>query len=78
MHTIPDDWMDSQLAAVPKPEKDQTSIKGYRIVTMQNTVGKLLIRLWPKDYSKPAAASTNPWQLQNRKGHLGQCSSACI
>ena len=39
---IPDEWLDSHLAPVPKPEKDRTSIKGYRIVTMQNTVGKLL------------------------------------
>ena len=39
---IPDEWLDSHLAPVPKPDKDHTSIKGYRIVTMQNTVGKLL------------------------------------
>ena len=41
-HRVPDDWLDSHLAPVPKPGKDLTSIKGYRIVTMQNTVGKLL------------------------------------
>ena len=40
-HSIPEEWLDSHLAPVPKPEKDHTSIKGYRIVTMQNTVGKL-------------------------------------
>ena len=41
-HEIPDEWLDSHLGPVPKPDKDHTSIKGYRIVTMQNTVGKLL------------------------------------
>ena len=33
---IPEEWLDSRLAQVPKPDKDCTSIKGYRIVTMQN------------------------------------------
>ena len=41
-HIVPEEWLDSHLAPVPKPGKDHTSIKGYRIVTMQNTVGKLL------------------------------------
>ena len=31
-----------------KPDKDCTSIKGYRIVTMQNTVGKLLEKIITK------------------------------
>ncbi len=31
-----------------KPDKDRTSIKGYRIVTMQNTVGKLLEKIVAK------------------------------
>ena len=44
-HRVPDDWLDSHLASVPKPGKDLTSIKGYRIVTMQNTVGKLLEKI---------------------------------
>ena len=44
-HAIPEDWLDSHLSPVPKPEKDPTSIKGYRIVTMQNTVGKLLEKI---------------------------------
>ena len=34
--------MDSHLVPVPKPTKNHTSIKGYIIVTMQNTVCKLL------------------------------------
>ena len=44
-HNIPDDWLDSHLAPVPKPNKDRTSIKGYRIVTMQNMVGRLLEKM---------------------------------
>ena len=44
-HTIPEDWLDSHLSPVPKPEKDPTSIKGYRIVTMQNTVGKFIEKI---------------------------------
>ena len=34
--TIPNDWLDSHLAALPKPEKDHTKIAAYRIITMQN------------------------------------------
>ena len=30
---------------MPKPDKNRTSIKGYRIVTMQNTAGKVLEKL---------------------------------
>ena len=45
---IPEEWLDSHLAPVPKPDKDRTSIKGYRIVTMQNTVGKLLEKIMAK------------------------------
>ena len=39
---IPEDWLHSYLCPVPKPGKDLSSIKGYRIITMQNTIGKLL------------------------------------
>ena len=42
---IPEDWLDSHLSPVPKPGKDQASIKGYRIITMQNTIGKLLEKI---------------------------------
>ena len=38
---ILDDWLDSHLAAISKPDKDSTKIASYRILTMQNTVGKL-------------------------------------
>ena len=39
---IPEDWLHSHLCPVPKPGKDLSSIKGYRIIYMQNTIGKLL------------------------------------
>ena len=39
---IANDWLDSHLAALPKPEKDHTKISAYRIITMQNCIGKLL------------------------------------
>lgn len=39
---IPEDWLHSHLAPIPKPGKDHSKIAGYRIITMQNTVGKLL------------------------------------
>ena len=39
--TISNDWLDSHLAALPKPEKDHTKIASYRIITMQNCIGKL-------------------------------------
>ena len=38
---IPDDWLYSHLAAIPKPDKDSTKTAAYRIITMQITVGKL-------------------------------------
>ena len=38
---IPIDWLDSHLAPVPKPEKDPSKVASYRIITMQNVVGKL-------------------------------------
>ena len=46
-HEIPDEWLDSHLGPVPKPDKDHTSIKGYRIVT---TVCKI-----------PSASSWRKW-----------------
>ena len=29
------------MAVIPKPDKDSSKIASYRILTMQNTVGKL-------------------------------------
>ena len=41
---IPIDWLDSHLAALPKPDKDHIKIAAYRIITMQNCIGKLLLK----------------------------------
>ena len=42
---VPDDWTHSFLKALPKPGKDHKKLNGYRILTMQNTIGKLLERI---------------------------------
>ena len=42
---VPEDWLHSHLSPVPKPEKGPTKISSYRIITMQNTVGKLLEKI---------------------------------
>ena len=42
---VPEDWLHSHLTPVPKPEKDPTKISSYRIITMQNAVGKLLEKI---------------------------------
>ncbi len=39
--TIPTHSLDSHLAQVPKPDIGSTKIAAYRIITMQNTIGKL-------------------------------------
>jgi hypothetical protein len=39
---VNEEWLHSYLVPLPKPGKDHTKIQGYRISTMQNTVGKLL------------------------------------
>ena len=39
---IPEDWLHSYLAVIPKPGRDHSQLNGYRIITMQNTVGKLM------------------------------------
>ena len=36
---IQDDWLDSHLTLVPKPEKDPSKIASHCIITMQNTIG---------------------------------------
>jgi ribonuclease HI len=39
------EWLHSYLVPLPKPGKDLSRIQGYRIITMQNTIGKLLEKL---------------------------------
>ena len=39
---VPEDWSYSYLKPIPKPGKDHSKLNGYRILTMQNTTGKLM------------------------------------
>ena len=39
---VPEDLSDSYLKPIPKPGKDHSKLNGYRILTMQNTTGKLM------------------------------------
>jgi hypothetical protein len=43
--TISEEWLHSYLIPLPKPGKDHTKIQWYRIITMQNTIGKLLEKI---------------------------------
>ena len=49
---VPVDWLHSYLAVLAKPGKDHTKISGYRIITMQNTVGKLLEKIVSRNVAK--------------------------
>ena len=42
------DWLDSHLTSVPKPEKDPRKIGSYYVITLQNTIGKLLEKILAK------------------------------
>ena len=42
---VPEDWSHSYLKPIPKPRKDHSKLNGYRILTMQNTTGKLMERI---------------------------------
>ena len=50
--TIPEDWLHSFLGVVPKPGKDHKALNGYRIITMQNTIGKLLEKIIARRVAK--------------------------
>ena len=42
---VPEDWSHSYRKPIPKPGKDHSKLNGYRILTMQNTTGKLMERI---------------------------------
>ena len=42
---VPEDWSHSYLKPIPKPGKDHGKLNGYRILTLQNTTGKLMERI---------------------------------
>ena len=39
---VPEDWSHNYLKPIPKLVKDHSKLNGYRILTIQNTTGKLL------------------------------------
>ena len=43
--TIREDWLHSYLAVIPKPGRDATKLSSYRIITMQNTIGKIMEKM---------------------------------
>ena len=49
---IPEDWTDSFLRPIPKARKDYHKLNGYRILTMQNTIGKLMERIIARKLSR--------------------------
>ena len=49
---VPKDWSHSYLKPIPKPEKDHSKLNGYRILTMQNTTGKLMERIVARKLSQ--------------------------
>ncbi|XP_012940510.1 uncharacterized protein LOC106012342 [Aplysia californica] len=53
---IPEEWLHSYLMPLPKPGKDHSNIKGYRIITMQNTYGKILEKIVAKRLRKEETA----------------------
>ena len=42
---VREDWSHSYLMPIPKPGKDHSKLNGHRILTMQNTTGKLMERI---------------------------------
>ena len=73
---IPEDWSHSYLKPIPKPGKDHSKLNGYRILTMQNTTGKLMERIVARklaeDLERKKRASTEPRRVQRRKNYLGK------
>ena len=78
---IPKDWTGSFLRPIPKPRKDHHKLNGYRILTMQNTIGKLMERIvaakLDRDLHDRGILPANGGG-QTRKRHMGKCSSICI
>ena len=46
--SIPLDWRDCNLSVLPKPKKDHRIFKGYRVITVANTLVKLCEKTAPK------------------------------
>ena len=79
---VPEDWSHSYLKPIPKPGKDHSKLNGYRILTMQNTMGKLMewivARKLAQDLERKKLTSPKPRRIQSRKKHLEKRSQICI
>jgi ribonuclease HI len=49
--TIREEWLHSTLVPLKKPGKNHKQINGYRIITMQNTTGKLIEKIMARELS---------------------------
>ncbi|NQZ78185.1 MAG: endonuclease/exonuclease/phosphatase family protein, partial [Ekhidna sp.] len=49
---VPEDWTHSYLKPLPKQGKDNRQLNGYRILTMQNIIGKLMERVVAKKLAR--------------------------
>lgn len=67
---IKEDWLHGYLLPLPKPNKDHSQISTYRIITMQNTISKLLRKIVSPMTWKGIACSHPHWEMC-------QCCSLC-
>ena len=79
---VPEDCSHSYLKPIPKPGKDHSKLNGYRILTMQNTTGKLMERIVARklaqDLERRNVLPPKPRRIQSRKVHLGKRSQIRI
>ena len=64
----------SFLKPIPKPGKDHSQLNGYHILSMQNTIGKLMERITARKLA-PQISRTGRYSLRIRGGFRpGKCS----
>ena len=72
---VPEDWSHIVTSSQSqKPKKDHSKLNGYRVLTMQNTTGKLIERIVARKLArlrKEKRTSAKPRRVQSRKNHLG-------
>ena len=61
---LPEDWSHSYLKPIPKPGKGHSKPNGYRILTMQNTTGKL----WPESLLRTQKEEKHFTQIKEDTG----------
>ena len=59
--TFPQVWTDAFLGPLPKPGKDHRTLKGHRIIVMQNVVGKIPEKI----VAQRIAQFIEPWLSNN-------------